>query len=114
MLLVTIYCFGLSFSIPKTPFSYNQSIETDTTHEKAFTSASNTLCFHTPVSETTFSGITENLSFKLNQDFESFWAVILPNEWRLYANFKQYQTYFKNILLRYRKTDLIFPFHNFW
>ncbi|MCB0427573.1 MAG: hypothetical protein KDD16_09750 [Mangrovimonas sp.] len=113
LFLISIYCFGIGFSAQKTASHY-ELIETGNKHEKQFSSLSNALCFHTQTSETVLSGITEYASPNFNQNFEGFWAITFSTELRLYALFKQYKTYFKTILVRYKKTDLIFPFHNFW
>jgi hypothetical protein len=113
LFFITIYCFGIGFSIQKTTFSYKFT-EIGKKHKKQISSLSNALYFHTPATETTFSEITEYSIPNFNQNLDSFWVIMFSSELRFYAIFRQYKTYLKTILVRYRKSDLIFPFHNFW
>jgi len=46
--------------------------------------------------------------------YKSFWAVIWAAEQRYVSAFSQYVAVSRTFLIRFRKADVIFPFHYFW
>ncbi|MDO6761180.1 hypothetical protein Q4566_13295 [Tamlana sp. 2_MG-2023] len=113
LFLITIYCFGIGFSAPKTVFPYDWN-EIGNTGKEQLSELSKPLCFHTPTTETSLSVIRDYPNPSFNPNFEGFWTILQTSELRFIARFKQYKAYFKTILIRHRKSDLIFPFHLFW
>ncbi|MDO6803649.1 hypothetical protein Q4595_14440 [Wenyingzhuangia sp. 1_MG-2023] len=112
LFLISIYCLSIGLSVQKTVVPKN-FIEEEK-QEKQFSALSNALCFYTTNTETAFSVITEYATPNFNSNLNDFWAVFPCLELHFGAKFKQYNNYLKTILVRYRKSDLIFPFHNFW
>ncbi|WP_117884089.1 hypothetical protein [Aureibaculum luteum] len=114
VLLISVYCFGI-YVPAKTSLSSDTPVIEQKSEQKEFsTTLSNVLYPHTQQFENLFSEFTEFTLpiFKLGS--EGFWAVFRSNEILLNAKFKQYKSHLKTQLIRSRKTDLIFPFHNFW
>lgn len=114
LLLISVYCFGFGISAKNVDFSDFQLFEKKNQQGIYFSLPSNALYFHAIKTETFFSGLTEYTSPNFNPNFEDFWAQSLSKELLLCAKFKQYNRFQKNRLVRYRKSDLIFPFHYFW
>lgn len=113
-LFIAIYCFGLFVSVKTLPATTAQTIEKKKKQKEYDTDVSTIFSIHFQQSENILSDFTEYESsgFKIcSDDFESF---LYSNELLFKTKFKQYQSYFKNLLIRNRKFDLIFPFHNFW
>ena len=114
LLFIAIYCFGIFVSVKTVPFTSPQNIQQNNKQKEYDTNVSNILHIHIQQSENLLSEITEHesLGFKLsNTNFEIF---LFSNELIFKIKFKQYQNYFKNLLIQNRKLNLLFPFHNFW
>lgn len=82
--------------------------------ELSFSKFTKTSLFHTTPAE----GYGENHSSGScsggKTSINSFWAVLRTTE-RIYASaFACYVGISKKILIRFRKADMIFPFHYFW
>lgn len=113
LLFILVYCFGVGFSCQKSNDTY-KLIEEGSKHETQFSSRSKVFYFHTPTSETSTSEISEYISLNYHQNFDAFWAILLLSVWCFNALFKQYNAYLNTVWIRYRKSDIIFPFHCFW
>ncbi|WP_223267226.1 hypothetical protein [Polaribacter sp. IC073] len=114
LLFVVIYCFGIFASVKTLPTAIAQTTVQNKKQKEYTTTVSNVLYTHVQESENLLSDFTayETSDFKtFSNNFEPF---VCSNEFIFRTKFKQYQNYFKNLLIRNRKTDLIFPFHNFW
>jgi hypothetical protein len=114
LLLVSIYCFGVCISTKALPYSSAHPIEQNNKQHKYVTSASKILFFHTEQSEDSLSSLSEYSLQNFKLSYTDFWVTSLSIEILCKATFKQYKNHLKTILIRYRKSDLIFPFHNFW
>ena len=115
VLLISIYCFGIFVSVKTLPSSTSsQTIEQNNKQKTYYTSVSKVLYIHTQQSENLLSENTEYLAANFTLLFKDFCDVSISNELLFKTKFKQYLIYFKNLLIKNRKSDLIFPFHNFW
>ena len=114
-LLVSIYCFGVYVPAKTALNSSAQTFEQHKEQKEYLNSASKILYPHTQQLENSISDITECSfsNFDLSS-IEGFWTITYPEELLFNARFKQYKNYLKTLLIRQRKSDLIFPFHNFW
>ena len=114
VLLISIYCFGLFLSANTS--SYFSKDNTPLNKEEAtyFTSATKVFYAHTQQSENSISELVDFSlpSFELSSS--DFLAITYSNKLEFNSKFKQYKNYLNNTLIRHRKSDLIFPFHNFW
>jgi hypothetical protein len=52
-------------------------------------------------------------SFSLKNPFHGLWAWVNPTKQAFVSTFSQYIFYSQNLLIRFEKTDIIFPFHYF-
>jgi hypothetical protein len=113
-LLVSVYCFGIYVHATTSP-SFNQQVTENSNNQKANLEASSkTLYTHTQQFENLFSDVAERPLLDLKLQLSAFWNIAYTNSLRHKTTFKQYTTYLKTILIRHRKSDLIFPFHYFW
>jgi len=113
LLLVAIYSLGIGISghsqvaSPKTSAS-------DNAHQNTFSPVFSPVFFH--ISEVTFSsiGILSIPKVDFKNPFEKL--VALANAFELIAKTEhsQYANFWCTLLINYRKTDLLFPFHYFW
>jgi len=114
LLLISVYCFGFYVHITTTPTS-NQWVNEKQNEQRSNLKASSK-CFyeHTQPFENLFSDVLEKplLDFKLPNI--AFWNIVYTNNLLFNTKFKQYTKHLKTILIRQRKSNLIFPFHYFW
>lgn len=113
LLLFTVYCFGIYTTINILP-DYSKQIVSHKNGQKEYLTTFKVLTPHTEQSEVLFSGLTEYPSPDYNLSYKGFWIISTYGEVLFSALFKQYKSHFKTLLIRHRKSDLIFPFHNFW
>ncbi|TDS15472.1 hypothetical protein DFQ03_2113 [Maribacter caenipelagi] len=114
LLLVTIYCFGIYSSANSLPFSNEVVLHQDNDSKTYFSASSKTLSPHAQQSEISVSDVAEISSQNYKLLFTSFNSQINYSELGFVARFKQYQLYANTLLIRHKKSDLIFPFHSFW
>ena len=50
----------------------------------------------------------------LKNYINQFTSCTITSEQLLFNSFSQYGFYSKNLIIPFKKTDIIFPFHNFW
>ncbi|MEZ4781081.1 MAG: hypothetical protein R2816_05755 [Flavobacteriaceae bacterium] len=114
ILLVSIYCFGICVSAKSLPYVSILTNEKNSKKESYLTVASKVFHFHNQQPKNTFPSITEYsiLDFKLF--YSGFWLNHKLIDLLLHSEFKQYSNSLKTILIRQKKSNLIFPFHNFW
>ena len=114
LLLISIYCFGIyasantlsNFSIQKVSENKLQKEFSETSTKAIYT--------HIKQFENSISYFTKFLSSDFEQSFNDFWAISYTNHLLTNAKFKQYNNYLNTQQIRQRKSNLIFPFHNFW
>lgn len=114
LLLVSIYCFGVYSSANSLPFSNKISVDQNDEQKVYFTASSKLLSPHSQQSEISISDITEHASPNFKLPFASVSISLKSNEVLFNSKYKQYENYANTLLIRHRKSDLIFPFHNFW
>lgn len=114
LLFLTIYCFGIFVSVKTLPSSITQTTEQNNKQKEYNTNVSNNLFVHTQQSENLLSAFTEYGIPTIKLSNTAFGLILFSNDLFFKTKFKQYQNYYKSLLLRNRKTNLIFPFHNFW
>lgn len=114
LLLVTVYCFGIYSSANTLPFS-NEIVLGKTGDQKTyFSESSKILSPHAQQSEISISDVAEVSTPNYKLPFTSFSANLNAIEERFTSRYKQYTLYANTLLIRHRKSDLIFPFHSFW
>jgi hypothetical protein len=69
--------------------------------------------YHSSQSESSFLSFIVQ-TFTANEKLLSGEAIIKYTQQLLASRFTQYTGLFLNTLIRFRKANLIFPFHNFW
>lgn len=75
--------------------------------------ASDLLC-HTAQATISAPAFTTAPSSSLKNPFNDFWAWAKLTDGVFFSTFLQYSFYSQNLLIRFRQTDIIFPFHYFW
>ncbi|MCI2228159.1 hypothetical protein MC378_03190 [Polaribacter sp. MSW13] len=114
LLLISIYCFGVFISA-NSSLGFNTHRIGQENEQKVFLStASKVLFTHGHEFENLLSDLTEYTTTNLKLSFNDFWTISYSNQLLFNAKFKQYKNHLKTLLIRQRKSDLIFPFHNFW
>ena len=114
LLLVTVYCFGIYGSASTLPFSNDITYSQENEHSAYLTSSSKILSPHSQQTEVSISDVAESLNLNFKLPFTSFNPSQKLSEVFFNTRFKQYKIYANTLLIRHRKSDLIFPFHNFW
>ena len=114
ILLIAIYCSGMFLSANTPSYLGTHNVSTNTEKATFSTTASKVFYTHTQQSENSISELVEFSlpNFELSSD--DFTAISYANKLDFNSKFKQYKNYLDNTLIRHRKSDLIFPFHNFW
>ena len=114
LLLVSIYCFGVYSSANILPFSNEITVDQKSEQKAYFTASTKLLSPHSQQSEASISDVTEYATPNFKLPFTSVSIRLKSNEVLFSSRFKQYENYANILLVRHRKSDLIFPFHNFW
>ncbi|SIR25228.1 hypothetical protein [Maribacter ulvicola] len=114
LLLVTIYCFGLFSTANTVPFSNNTILGESSDQKTFFAESTKLLSPHAQQSEISVADVAEVTAPNYKLPFTSFSNATNTTEVVFSSRYKQYVFYAKNLLIRHRKSDLIFPFHNFW
>lgn len=114
LLLISIYCFGIYLSANSSAYFSKQNVVKDNKQKEYVSTTSKVLFIHTQQYESLQSNLTEYSLPTFESPDNLFWLISNSNELLFNSKFKQYNNYLKNILIRHRKSDLIFPFHNFW
>ena len=70
--------------------------------------------FHLQQSEGSTSIVTQYSPAKSNVTFLTSSAVSVITEQLYLGKYCQYERIAQNLLVKYRKTDIFFPFHYFW
>lgn len=114
LLLITIYCFGICVSAKTLHVSSGPSFQNTNEQQDNLVSASKVHFLHTQPSESILASveIAGLPDFKLA--FDVFCKPTVSFELQNLARYKQYKSHLQTLRIRYRKSDLIFPFHNFW
>ncbi|WP_405608348.1 hypothetical protein [Polaribacter sp. Asnod1-A03] len=114
LLLVSIYCFGLYLSANTLPYSSKQNVIENQENSKYSVAESKGFYAHTQQLENSFFQLLEDYSVDYEFPFDVFGITSYSNKLLFNAKYKQYKNLLENTRIKYRKSDLIFPFHNFW
>jgi len=113
-LLVSIYCFGLLSAANTIPFSKEFTVEQNNGHTEYLEASSKVLSPHAQQTEVAIADLAEYASPNYKLPFAGFVIYLTANEVLYNSNYKQYERYANTLLIRHRKSNLIFPFHSFW
>ncbi len=111
--LIAIYSiaiYGVNNSKIHSDFKYNQL----TSQEKVISNFSNTLLYHTSQSEKLITNFNNLPEPTVKNHFTGLEATLSINEQLFKTKFSQHTISTKGVLINYRKSDIIFPFHYFW
>ncbi|MCK3683444.1 hypothetical protein [Maribellus sp. YY47] len=113
VLLVAVYSFGIGYgSGPNAAGTY---LPADNLESEVYSSdASNQLSYHFTESEKLVSDSRTSSPVTFKTSFAQFLAFVQNSGLILANGFTQYRRISENLLIRYRKADIIFPFHYFW
>jgi len=95
-----------------TYYSYDNTQNSDKPLYLSMVSAS--LFYHSPKSEAGVYTLENPLLLNFKVPFENWWVTSAVPEHRYRIEYSDYKDYACNLRVRYRKNDLIFPFHYFW
>ncbi|MCL7765301.1 hypothetical protein MPF19_17905 [Polaribacter sp. Z014] len=114
LLLISIYCSGMYLSANTSSYFNTHNVAENKEKATYLETASKVFYTHTQQSENSISELTEFSlpSFQLSSD--DFLTITYSNKLEFNSKFKQYKNYLNTTRIRHRKSDLIFPFHNFW
>lgn len=114
LLLLTIYCFGLCTSA-LTVHAPSVEIEHQTNKQQdTIVNATKVHFLHTQQSENLLAVVEYKPASDLKLAFKDYSKFTFSTDLQILASFKQYKSYYQTLRIRFRKSDLIFPFHNFW
>lgn len=114
LLLATVYCFGLYSSTNTLPFSKAVVLSQNDNQKTYFSESCKVLSPHAQQTEVSIYDVAEVSSPNYKLPFTSFNSHIINSELLFSSRYKQYKQYANTLLIRHRKSDLIFPFHSFW
>ena len=111
-----LYCFVISLYssnalVENTAFS--KLTDSESKHRHALV-ASDLLSIsaHAEISVPAFNAASSSSSLK--NPLNGFLAWVKITEQLFFSLFSQYSFYSQNVLVRFQRTDIIFPFHYFW
>ncbi|MCG1035976.1 hypothetical protein [Polaribacter sargassicola] len=113
-LLIAIYCFGLGLSAKTLPYLGEQNVVENQENVKYLITSSKVLYTHTQQAENSVSELLEYFTPNFLFAPSDILATSYLNKLLFNAKYKQYINQLDNTRIKYRKSDIIFPFHNFW
>ena len=113
LVLIAIYCFAIGVFTTSINHYDVQTAQT-TEQEKFLSTVSVNLYCHTTQLESSVSNLNDFSSPSFKNSFKNLWAFNKTVEQFFEFAFTQYEFFSINLLIRYRKTNIIFPFHCFW
>lgn len=113
VVLTAIYC--LAIAPVNLAFSHsNYGDKLDFSQEKTLSDLSVKLFYPSSQSESSVSDINNLSGLNLNSSFVAIGVFNRSTEGLMQSLFSQYIRFWENLLLRHKKSNLIFPFHYFW
>lgn len=112
-LLATIYCFAMNV-VTQSIVSFNYNSDVHSGEERYLELVYSIFFYHTPHNETASNTVQNFVAHEFKNLFHFIWATQETIENKFEKSFTLYTWNSENIQIRYRKTNLIFPFHNFW
>ncbi|MDD4149768.1 MAG: hypothetical protein PHE33_07050 [Bacteroidales bacterium] len=113
LVLIAIYCFAIGI-VTTSINHYDVQTAQTTEQEKFLSTVSVNLYCHTTQLESSVSNLNDLPSPNFKNPFKNLWAFNKTVEQFFELAFTQYEFFSINLLIRYRKTNIIFPFHCFW
>jgi len=113
LLFIAIYCFAIGVGLKSSVLYDIQQTQT-TEQEKSISTVSANLFCHTSQSENSLNSLKDFPTPSLKKSIKSLWASTETTEQFLEIAFSQYAFFSTNLLIRYRKANIIYPFHCFW
>lgn len=111
--MIGTYCFSISaIAISVTQSDTHCYIDNSEKNFYTYFSKSNFFNTSHPTTNVTNPHIQPIPSFK--KTYDGFRSVTVVIERLLETEFNQYSQFCRSLLVRHRKTDIIFPFHYFW
>ncbi|MFC0605166.1 hypothetical protein [Winogradskyella pulchriflava] len=114
LLLITIYCFGIYASAKTVHYPSVLTVQNTNEQQDYLVNTSKVHFLHTQQAENILTSVEINVSPDFKLSFDDFCKLTFSNELQYSAKYKQYKDHLQTLRIRYRKSDLIFPFHNFW
>ena len=112
-LLATIYCFAMNV-VTQSIVSFNYNSDVHSGEERYLERVYSIFFYHTPHNETASNTVQNFVAHEFKNLFHFIWATQETIENKFEKSVTLYTWNSENIQIRYRKTNLIFPFHNFW
>lgn len=113
VLLTAIYCFAIGVAVT-TPAHANSQIYSTTSQEEYGIDFSTKFFYHISQSEISIGNYSNQPTLNFKNPFNTLWVHAETTEQLFESIIAQYISIAKNLLINYRKSDLIFPFHYFW
>lgn len=115
VLITLLYCFA-TCSIVNASIAHDILDQNIDGGEKRnyFSSDYTPSFYYSPKNEVSLNAFQYSLNLNLKNQFSGFSFFIKSKEIKIKTEFIQYVYEIQNALIRYRKTDIVFPFHNFW
>ena len=113
LLLVAIYSFAIGVSAHSNTFP-SQQITSNSDSQSSYSPLKFIVSNHTSQVGSTNSTVNTLPVKEFKNHVENLWALVNAFELRNKTESAQYTKFWSSLLINYRKTDLIFPFHYFW
>ena len=113
MFLTAVYCFAIG-AVATSFVASNFQNHSRSSQKTYISDFSATLFCHTAESEISLTDFNNLPVPNFKNPFVGIWSVVKTREGFLEMVFTQYTSIFRNVLVKYRKSDIIFPFHYFW
>jgi hypothetical protein len=111
--LTAIYCFAIG--IVSQSFSYSDnSLKQTSANEKFILEISTELFCHTSQTLNYLNSFNNLFAPNYDNTYIGLWKIEKVNEQLIETELSQYISFSNNILIKNRKSDLIYPFHYFW
>lgn len=110
--LLLLY-FALGSFTAQAEVSYNYADSSQETEHRSSVVKANTLGLHSTESETVVENLTNPTSSSDEDNSSGQWAFLKPADTRIVHALKQYLDFAVDLRIANRKTDLLFPFHDF-
>ncbi|MBE0654816.1 MAG: hypothetical protein IH594_13525 [Bacteroidales bacterium] len=111
--LTTVYFLAINLVNPSYSYSGPQD-NSSTRHGSWYLSASANLSSHTAKSEVSINDISNIPAPSFKDQCSDLRAIAKVSGKLIQTRFSSYTHHSRNFLVKHQKTDIIFPYHNFW
>ena len=112
-LLILLYGVSVGLSLSDNPIGYELSSH-EASQEEQFSAYTYHTQLHSLPSAPLLFSVQEQPNSSVDPYTMEYWGIIATLGITFYGLHKQYLFTQKKILVRYKKCNLFFPFHNFW